>query len=47
MSLFWCLRSGLAITGLTIWITEYHTGTNYRPVTLSIAKAWSPVTAPT
>ena len=30
--------SGLVITGLIIWITEYYTGTNYRPVR-SIAKA--------
>ncbi|MEE8294888.1 MAG: sodium-translocating pyrophosphatase, partial [Sphingomonadales bacterium] len=29
---------GLALTGLIIWITEYYTGTNYRPVR-SIAKA--------
>ena len=29
---------GLALTGLIIWITEYYTGTNYRPVQ-SIAKA--------
>jgi K(+)-stimulated pyrophosphate-energized sodium pump len=29
---------GLVITGLIIWITEYYTGTNYRPVR-SIAKA--------
>ena len=26
----WCI--GLVITGLLIWITEYYTGTNYRPV---------------
>ncbi|MBX7461208.1 sodium-translocating pyrophosphatase [Qipengyuania huizhouensis] len=36
--LFWCSLIGLAITGLIIWITEYYTGTNYRPVR-SIAKA--------
>jgi K(+)-stimulated pyrophosphate-energized sodium pump len=29
---------GLAVTGLLVWITEYYTGTNYRPVK-SIAKA--------
>src|SRR3546814_16733994 len=28
----------LAVTGLIVWITEYYTGTNYRPVK-SIAKA--------
>ncbi|MBB3764602.1 sodium-translocating pyrophosphatase [Sphingomicrobium lutaoense] len=38
MDLFWCSMLGLAITGLIIWITEYYTGTNYRPVK-SIAKA--------
>ncbi len=38
MSLFWCALVGLVITGLIIWITEYYTGTNYRPVR-SIAKA--------
>ncbi|HEU4820439.1 MAG TPA: sodium/proton-translocating pyrophosphatase, partial [Qipengyuania sp.] len=32
MDLFWCSLVGLAITGLIIWITEYYTGTNYRPV---------------
>jgi K(+)-stimulated pyrophosphate-energized sodium pump len=37
-SLFHCALLGLAITGLIIWITEYYTGTGYRPVR-SIAKA--------
>ncbi len=36
--LFWCSLLGLVITGLIIWITEYYTGTNYRPVR-SIAKS--------
>ena len=36
--LFWCSLVGLAVTGLLVWITEYYTGTNYRPVR-SIAKA--------
>jgi K(+)-stimulated pyrophosphate-energized sodium pump len=36
--LFWCMLIGLAVTGLIVWITEYYTGTNYRPVK-SIAKA--------
>jgi K(+)-stimulated pyrophosphate-energized sodium pump len=36
--LFLCSLLGLIITGLIIWITEYYTGTNYRPVR-SIAKA--------
>jgi K(+)-stimulated pyrophosphate-energized sodium pump len=38
MDLFWCALLGLVITGLIIWITEYYTGTAYRPVR-SIAKA--------
>ncbi|MEK6542583.1 MAG: sodium-translocating pyrophosphatase [Pseudomonadota bacterium] len=38
MDLFWSMMLGLVITGLIIWITEYYTGTNYRPVQ-SIAKA--------
>jgi len=37
-TLFYCALVGLVITGLIIWITEYYTGTNYRPVR-SIAKA--------
>src|SRR6185437_4069528 len=31
MSLFWCGVVGLAVTGALIVITEYYTGTNYRP----------------
>ena len=38
MDLYWCMLLGLVITGLIIWITEYYTGTNYRPVK-SIARA--------
>jgi K(+)-stimulated pyrophosphate-energized sodium pump len=38
MSLFICGVVGLAVTALIIWITEYYTGTNYRPVK-SIAQA--------
>ncbi len=38
MDLFWCMMIGLVVTGLLVWITEYYTGTNYRPVK-SIAKA--------
>jgi K(+)-stimulated pyrophosphate-energized sodium pump len=36
--LFICMMIGLAVTGLLVWITEYYTGTEYRPVR-SIAKA--------
>jgi len=38
MDLFYCMMVGLGVTGLLVWITEYYTGTNYRPVR-SIAKA--------
>jgi len=38
MGLFWCMMIGLALTGALVWITEYYTGTNFRPVR-SIAKA--------
>ena len=34
----WCMMIGLGVTGLLVWITEYYTGTNYRPVQ-SIARA--------
>ncbi len=37
-TLFYCSLLGLIITGVLVWITEYYTGTNYRPVR-SIAKA--------
>ena len=32
LDLFWCMLAGLVITGLIIWVTEYYTGVNYRPV---------------
>ena len=32
MELYICGVVGFVITGLLIWITEYYTGTNYRPV---------------
>src|SRR3712207_9401155 len=32
LSLFLCGVAGLVVTGLIIWITEYYTGTNFRPV---------------
>jgi K(+)-stimulated pyrophosphate-energized sodium pump len=38
LDLYICGVIGLAVTGLIIWITEYYTGTNFRPVQ-SIAKA--------
>ena len=38
LSLYFCGIIGLIITGLIIWITEYYTGTDYRPVK-SVAKS--------
>jgi K(+)-stimulated pyrophosphate-energized sodium pump len=32
LDLFWCAIVGLVTTGLLIWITEYYTSTEYRPV---------------
>ncbi|MEX6632687.1 sodium-translocating pyrophosphatase [Hyphococcus lacteus] len=32
LSLFLCGVIGLVVTGLIVWITEYYTGTEYRPV---------------
>ncbi len=36
--LFYSMIVGLVVTGLIVWITEYYTGTNYRPVQ-TIARA--------
>ncbi len=38
MNLFVSAMVGMAVTGFIVWITEYYTGTDYRPVK-SIAKA--------
>jgi K(+)-stimulated pyrophosphate-energized sodium pump len=38
LNLFYCALTGLAATGLIMWITEYYTMTHYRPVK-SIAAA--------
>ncbi|PZO62953.1 MAG: sodium-translocating pyrophosphatase [Pseudoxanthomonas suwonensis] len=32
MNIFWCALIGLALTGVIVWITEYYTGTQYKPV---------------
>jgi K(+)-stimulated pyrophosphate-energized sodium pump len=39
LSLFECGVAGLVITGLLIWITEYYTGTNFRPVKVIAASS--------
>jgi len=38
MNLVWTSFIGLGVTALIVWITEYYTGTNYRPVQ-SIARS--------
>jgi len=37
-NLYTCAMIGLVVTGLLVWITEYYTGTDYRPVQ-SVAQA--------
>ncbi|HUX78511.1 MAG TPA: sodium-translocating pyrophosphatase [Alphaproteobacteria bacterium] len=38
MNILYCALTGLVITGLLVWITEYYTATNFRPVR-SVAEA--------
>jgi len=32
MNLFYCVLTGLGVTALIVWVTEYYTSTEYRPV---------------
>ncbi len=32
MNLYYCALIGLVLTGVIVWITEYYTGTDYKPV---------------
>ncbi|MCB1530130.1 MAG: sodium-translocating pyrophosphatase [Rhodospirillales bacterium] len=38
LDLFYCVLTGLGVTALIVWVTEYYTGTEHRPVR-SVAKA--------
>ncbi len=38
MDMLWCVIVGLGVTGLLIWITEFYTSTEFRPVR-SVAKS--------
>jgi K(+)-stimulated pyrophosphate-energized sodium pump len=37
-TILWCVLTGIAVTGLIVWITEIYTGTGHRPVQI-VAKA--------
>ena len=47
LTYFLCALVGLAVTGTIIWVTEFYTGTNYRPGALGGPRFRKPATQPT